>query len=229
MTRWQTTDNNASIVLIGEFTPEQFHPMWFIHNKIVGEWEYMKEEHMLLPEFMQFDLPPGCKTTITTNNFSIQTSLESDFLTMKDIVAASLQQCSNLSIKQIGINYTETLHIDSLNDWRFLGKQLAPHENWQKAAPYIANLDEEKQLSLGLTGLQMQLPRQDDLSGYIYAQINVISPRERTFLFNVNHHFEIHGEQVAKVQRILEGHWDSSIRSAKELINCMMANFMESE
>jgi len=229
MNNWNITENNASIVLIGEFVPEQFHPVWFIHKGIVSEWDYTKEAHTIHPNALQFNLPPACMTTITENSFSIQTGLESDFLTMRDITIASLQHCPTVTISQIGINYTATIHIASIEVWRLLGKQLTPHTYWQQAAPYLTNLDEEKQLSLGVVGLQMQLPRADNVAGYIYAQISVISPNERTFVFNINHHFEINDMQPAHGQRILNEHWEASINTAKDMINNIITNCLENQ
>lgn len=225
MSNWEIISEEASIVLVGNMNPKIFHPEWFIRKGIVEEWDHSQDEFISLPDMSQMELPNDRKITALLNQFSIRSSRASEYFSLKDLVMSTFTLLSETPILQMGMNYTSAIKIVNQDKWRQFGSQLAPQNYWKNAANFINSLEEDKQKELGLWELTMNLPRPDELKGYVRPKIAVQPACENTLIFSINNHVEIDGSSAATMNKILGENWDMSLSLAKEITS----NIMESQ
>jgi hypothetical protein len=226
MSDWEIIREEASIVLIGSMNPKIFHPEWFIRKEIVEEWDYSQDEVVSLPDLAQIELPNERKLTVFLNKFSILTPLATEYQSIKDLVIHTFSLLSETPINQIGMNFNSVIKIPDEGKWIQFGRNLAPADCWRQAAAFIDGIDESKQKEFGLWDLTMNLPRPDDLEGYIRPKINVFPQAGRyTLQFSINNHVEVKDSNANSMIKVLESHWDQSLVFAEELTK----NIMESQ
>ena len=225
MSNWEIISEEASIVLVGNMNPKIFQPEWFIRKGIVEEWDYSQDEFISLPDMSQMELPNDRKLTALFNQFSIRSSRASEYFSLKDLVMSTFTLLSETPILQMGMNYTSAIKIVNQDKWRQFGSQLAPQIYWKNAANFINSLEEDKQKELGLWELAMNLPRPDNLKGFIRPKIAVLQTDANTLIFSINNHVEIEGSSAATMTKILGENWDKSLSLAKEIT----LNIMESQ
>lgn len=222
MSAWEIMSEEASIVLVGHFNPKIFHPEWFIRKDIIEEWDYSKDEVVNLADMSQIMLPGNRKLTVLLNQFSLRSSLASDYLALKDFVMSTFSILRETPIMQMGMNYTSVIKIQDKEKWMQFGSELASQKYWEQAVDYIESLDFEKQEKLGLWELTMNLPRPDEITGYIRPKIATIPTSKQTLSFSINNHVEIDHSAAITMIKILEDNWEKSLNFAKNLISKMM-------
>mgnify|MGYP007022657225 CR=1 FL=1 len=131
-------------MLVGNMNPKIFHPEWFIRKNIVGEWDYSQDKVANLPDMAQMEIPNDRKILVLLNQFSIRSSLASEYLSLKDFVIHTFSLLAETPVQQIGMNYLSVIRIPNKDKWKEFGKKLAPQEHWYDAAPYMAELDKDK-------------------------------------------------------------------------------------
>ncbi len=225
MSNWEIISGEASIVLVGNINPKIFQPEWFIRKGIVEEWDYSQDNFISLSDMSQMELPNDRKILALFNQFSVSSSRASEFFSLKDLVMSTFTLLSETPILQMGMNYTSAIKIVSQDKWRQFGSQLAPQNYWKNAANFINSLEEDKLNKLGLWELTMNLPRPDDLAGYVRPKIAVSPQTPYTLVFSINNHVEIEGSSAATMNKILGENWDKSLSLAKEITS----NIMESQ
>lgn len=152
------------------------------------------------------------------NKLSILSPLATEYQSIKDLIANTFTLLSETPIKQMGMNYTSVVKISDETKWKQVGRKLAPPDCWKQAAAFIDDLDEIKQMELGLWDLTMNLPRPDDLDGYIRPKINVFPDGGPfTLQFSINNHVELKNFKATSMIKVLETHWDKSLAFAQEL------------
>ena len=225
MSDWEIVSEEASIVLVGNFNPKIFHPEWFIRKEIVEDWDYSQDELISLPDMSQMELPNDRKITALLNQFSLRSSRASEFFSLKDVVMSTFTSLNETPILQMGMNYNSVIKIANQDKWRQFGSQLAPQQHWKQAASFVNTLHKDKQKELGLWELAMNLPRPDDLEGFVRPKITVLQANANTLAFSVNNHVEIKDFSATTMIKILGEKWDNSLFLAKEIIS----NIMESQ
>lgn len=226
MSDWEIIRDEASIVLIGSMNPKIFHPEWFIRKEIVEEWDYSQDEIISLPDLAQVELPNERKLTVLLNKFSILSPLATEYQSIKDLVLHTFSLLSETPIIQIGMNFSSVIKIPDEDKWKQFGQKLAPQEYWKQAATFVSELDEQQLKTLGLWELTMNLPRPDDLEGYIRPKINVLPQAgPYTLQFSINNHVDLKDSNATSMIKVLEKHWDQSLSFAKQLTE----NIMESQ
>jgi hypothetical protein len=85
---------------------------------------------------------------------------------------------------------------------------------------------EERKKDLGVYDLTMQLPRPDDLSGYVRSRLHVQNVPDYVLNFSVNSHVELGDAASADtLRKILLDHWEPSLSLAETLY----ANIVKSQ
>lgn len=224
MSAWDTIGEEASIVLVGNLNPRIFHPEWFIRKGIVEEWDYSKDEVVNLADMSQIILPGNRKLIVLLNQFALRSSLASDYLALKDFVTSTFSVLRETPIMQMGMNYTSIIKIHDRDKWMQFGSELAPKKHWGQAVDFIKNLDTKKQEGFGLWEMIMNLPRPDEIPGYIRPKIAVISTSEHTLSFSINNHVEIDQSSAITMVKILEDNWEKALDFAKDITSKIMTS-----
>ncbi len=215
---WDVIREEASIVLVGNMNPKIFHPEWFIRKQIVEEWDYSKDEIIGLPDMAQMELPNERKITVFLNKFMVRSLLASEHFSISDLVINTFTLLRETPISQMGMNFSSVVKFINEDSWRQFGKELAPQHYWEQATNYINLLEKEKKKNLGLWELIMNLPRPDDLEGFVRPKIAVFPEAGNYALeFSVNNHVEVKDSSAITMTEILVENWDKSLSLANEL------------
>lgn len=231
MSDWEIINEEASIVLVGSFNPKIFHPEWFIRKGIVEEWDYSEDEIVNLSDMSKVTFSSERNLTVLLNQFSLRSLLSSDHIALKDFVANTFSFLRETPVIQMGMNYTSIIKIPDLENWKQFGRELAPLGPWQTAVDYLGELDQDRQESLGLWDLTMNLPRPDDFIGYIRPRIKSIgNAADRTLTFSINNHIEFaESDEPSAITMVkaLEDNWEDSLSLAGDLIRKIMWSQLE--
>lgn len=228
--KWKKVGEDSSIVLIGSFNPSIFHPEWFIRHNIVDPWPYEANQSQSLAtikDLAQFDFKDHKKLQVMLNKFTLRTYRESEFLTLKDIVSETFLLLNETPVKQMGLNRVKVIQIQNKDLWSSFGKAFATHSPWLSSAPYISELPAEKQMELGLMNLTMQLPRNDELAGYIQATIKAENLQARTLSILINSHIEIEDNLATTAIDHLEDKWEETMHLSNGIIDRLIQTQVE--
>lgn len=222
MSKWQTLQEEASIVFVGNFNPMIFHPEWFIRKGIYKEWDYKNDSSFIcVPDISRFNLPGDQQITVRLNQFVMRAQRRSDFAVFRDNVVEVFNFLRETPLLQMGMNFTTVVSTKDADDWDQIGTRFAKRDPWRSMVSHYQELSEEKQKELGLCSMTYQIPRKDDLPGFTRAKIEIVgSPRARTLKVEINNHIEIDGDSQNTAQiatEILTDNWDSAILSSIEL------------
>jgi hypothetical protein len=224
MKHWEALSDEASIVVLGNFNPKIFHPEWFIRKELVDDWNYEEDDNIVvLSDMAQFSFPDQLALVVLSNKYQLKSSLASNYSSLSDLASSTFDILAETPAASMGMNYHSTIEIPHYDDWKAFGEHLAPPQAWITAAGFIGDLDHEKQQELGLWDMTMNLPRKDDLTGFIRARICVDSTtRARRIRFSTNNHVELSEAGAKDIPSILTNHWDESLRIAKHLETNLM-------
>jgi len=226
MSAWKIINESASIVLVGSFNPKIFHPEWFIRKGIVEEWDYSSDDVVNVADMSRAVFSNESALTVLLNQFSLRSQLSSNYLALKDLVTSTFSCLRETPILKMGMNYTAVIKIDDSESWERLGCNLAPHHLWKKAISYWDELESSKQKKLGLWDVTMNIPRPDELDGFIRARIRVSgNPADHKIEFSVNNHVEfVESDDPLAITMVktLENKWEASLSLAIDLINKTM-------
>ena len=117
MSTWDILSEEASIVLVGNFNPAIFHPEWFIGKDILTRWDYGPEDVNILPDVTQLHLQGGRSLSVLLNQLALKASLASEHLALKDLVTSTFTILRETPIRQMGMNYTAVIKLDTLENW----------------------------------------------------------------------------------------------------------------
>lgn len=232
MSAWKKVGEEASIVLVGNFNPSIFHPEWFIRHEIVSAWNYRGRHSdevtvAILPDLAQVEFQDKRSLYVMLNKFTLRCIRASEYLTIKDIVTNTFSMLQETPIKQMGMNYQAVIQLASRDLWLKFGEQMAPKLPWLKAAPYINNLDKEKQSVLGLLEMTMQMPRPDDLEGYIRPTLKAVDLDSRKLLISVNNHVLIQDNSATTMIDHLNNHWEQALDFAADFVETTLNDQLE--
>lgn len=232
MSSWEKVGEEASIVLVGNFNPPIFHPEWFIRHEIVPKWDYYGGDDgndnvsrvATVSDLAQIEFPDQRNLTVMLNKFVLRCARASEFLTIKDIVSNTFGILRETPLNQMGMNYQSIIRIDDVDLWHKFGESMAPRSPWRAAAPYINDLSEEKQGTLGLVEMTMQMPRADDVKGYIRPTIKALNINARELSLSVNSHVVIEDGLAETMLNYLNQYWEDAIGFSNEFIEAILAD-----
>jgi hypothetical protein len=196
----------------------------------VPDWNYPNRSNggnetatvATLPDLAQVEFQDQRNLHVMLNKFTLRCIRASEYLTIKDIVTNTFGILQETPIKQMGMNYKAVIQLGSKELWLKFGERLAPKPPWLAAAPYINDLDAEKQDVLGLLEMTMQMPRLDDLSGYIRPTLRAVDLISRKLSISINNHVVIEDNRAATMIDYLSRHWEESLDFADRFIKTML-------
>jgi len=167
-------------------------------------------------------LPGHKRIQVLLNRFAVYSRAASEHDALKDLVSSTFNYLSETPVTQMGLNFTGKVRI-AQHRWKVFGQNLAPQERWREALGYIDKLDKNKQDGFGLREITMQLPRPDDLNGFVHVKIAAdFQTGENLLNVSINNHIELGNTGAFNVSAILERHWDASLAFAREIISTVI-------
>lgn len=157
-----------SIVLVGDFSPLMFEPLWFLNNRIITKEQFdsierENKEKCLISSPITFFETGDFAFKVTDKRFSIVAKKE-PFIALVDIFRKIYEVMSGLTIKRYGINYCFHLKCDDISQYKRFGDNIAPKNYWDPLFLNYENVKEREDSGL----FSMQLSRRRE-----YGSLNV--------------------------------------------------------
>lgn len=212
----------ASIVLVGDFNPTIFQPLWFSSQGLLAE-QFVQDSQIeiIRPELVAFKIE-WLKVQVTRERFQISTLQEPFFEPLRDLAEGTFELLSHTPIKFLGINNFRQYQLPSIDKWHALGDLLAPKDVWRQT------LEEPGLLSMTIKG-----QRPDAYIGAINVKVESTNEIERGIEFNINDHYDFSSEKpskavhgAAEVIEALKNSWVDSIARADKIVEELLGNVL---
>jgi len=202
-----------TIVLIGNFNPAIFHPMWFAKNELIMDQEAenasIKINNM---DICVFTLD-WCVVEVLKNRFSIKTIQEQTQETIKDLVVSTFLILNHTPINMLGINIDREYDAKDESTWHNIGHALTPKDIWK-------NILNEP----GMKNIVIQGKREDSYEGHIQFSVSPGNQQQHSVSIGINDHYQ--GKDL-ECDKIL-GNWNSILLANKKKLDRLIDNLQKS-
>lgn len=210
MARLRAEIQGLSFVLVGDFNPKIFHPLWFSHHGLIGEHESEEAKIEVVHSDVSVFSLEWMRLQVTRDRFDLSTSQEPFFEVIRDLVIGSFQLLEHTPVKALGINYQAHFKMESEEKWHALGHRLAPKESWNKILK-----------NPGMQRVAIKGERPDGFKGNILVNVEPSSKIKHGVYFAVNDHYEVdtgEGETGLKsLIEIIKQNWADSIERSTSI------------
>jgi hypothetical protein len=215
-----------SIVLVGDFNPTIFHPMWFLHEDMIRESEAVDSK---------IDISHQDVTSFRLEWLTIQVLRERFTATIKadvykkhlgDLVTNVFNKLFHTPIRQFGMNVSFRVRFKSMDDWHGFGHFLLPKSPWKDV------FDQPGLHSCNVQGLRVDDKRPGCVILLVEPDIKTMSD----VVIRVNDHYDIpvHGSDENKfpinakwVVEIMREDFESSIARAHHYVDTLIKNYLQ--
>lgn len=216
MESFEVVQEDANIVVVGNFNPKIFHPEWFIAKGIIGQWAYEADDLICVADYTRFEMPDNILLEVYLTKLIIRTNAQTSFVTIRDLLVNIFSYLSETPTQQVGMNFSTLIKIKDKEQWKILGENIAPQQKWKAAADYYEGLGDKEKYKFGLWELVMNLPRPDDYLGYIRAKIKVANDISGIIEFSINNHIDIVEQNAKDLTEVLNTSWEASLEFANK-------------
>jgi hypothetical protein len=201
-----------SIVIVGEFNPAIFQPMWFANKKLIREIEAINVLNLLVHnEMVRFDLD-WLNIEVTRNRCVFVTSKDGHFEPLKDLVTDIFKILNETPIQSFGINHTFELTLETESKYVMFGSKLTPLNYWEDYCnePRLLQLEILEKERKDIKGASRRIRILPSDSKYkIPFGVSI----------NVNNHFELSNN---KIGFLIEDNWDNTKNESKKIVNNLL-------
>ena len=199
-----------TFVLVGDFNPKIFHPLWFSKHGLIGEHESEEAKvEVIHSDVAVFNLD-WVRVQVTRDRFDISTTQEAYFEVLRDLVVSIFNILEHTPIKMLGINYQIHFKMKNEEEWHSLGHRLAPKESWVK----VLN-------NPGMQKVSIKRERTDGYKGNIIVSVEPSSKIKHGAYFSINDHYESDlkdGESwTGSMVSIIKENWEESVERSKTI------------
>lgn len=200
-----------SIVLVGDFNPAIFQPLWFSSEKLIrpSEAEAAKVE-IIHGEFssIQFE---GFSLLVTRNRLQFSTTELPYLLIVRDLALGTFRILSHTPVSQAGLNSTIHFQFENQDKCDAFFQKMAPTKIWEP---------EMKMPHLAKTVVSGERP--DDFKGSINVIVEPSNSKPNVALFNINDHYELPEKDKLISARfvldIITKKFDESLKTSEEIV-----------
>jgi len=121
----------ASIVVIGNFNPAIFHPMWFKVNELLADAEADTAELDFVSSEITSFTTKWCRVQVLAERFSVETTDSARIPEIVDLVRGVFSQLEHCPIRAFGLNRHFHFKMASEAEWHAIGHLLAPKAIWE--------------------------------------------------------------------------------------------------
>lgn len=204
-----------SVVIIGDFMPSIFQPLWLASKNLIGENEAKSASGTVIThDICQFKSGDWLEFLCIPNKMQILTRKTPYFPMLRDFVIQLIRLIPNIRVSSIGLNYIFSLGLRDSTEFYEIGKQLSDLDRWKD----ILNKPTLRQISL-----QGDI---DENDSRMTLNIQPTPPEMRISFgidINVNNHFQLSNGTAENIEKIVERHYDNyavqSKNAAIRLIN----------
>lgn len=212
MSEKQPEISGLTIVLLGAFNPDIFHPSWFAAENLVRKGEADKATVTFVhPEIAIIEIG-SFKLQIEKSRFLASTVDSISFDPLRDLVLGTFAILHHTPLRALGINFDSHFKMSSEISRQELGHRLAPKQHWD-------SLLQEPLLQK----LVMKGNRPDDHDGYIQVSVEPSTKLPSGVYVHVNDHFDVKSSKkivsACDTMEILEQCFNESGQRAQTIAN----------
>lgn len=192
------TTHKVSIVLVGEFNPDDFLPNNLLEGKVIAKKtaESVTITAMMPSQTVQFKLN-WAELLVVPNRLQV-TSLEAPHIRICDLVLKALQELAPKSnVSQFGINVDLTHDFGTFEKRNDFGRKISPPEVWGSwGQMLLASMTGEEcgtSMQGGLMGLHMRKPfmEKDGVTGWRDVIVVPSADIKTGVSIRSNHHHQL--------------------------------------
>lgn len=171
--------DELSVVLVGDFNPTIFHPIWFVHQGLIRGAEADEADIKIIhQDAAEFSLE-WISVQVLRDRFSLTVKADAYQEHLLDLVLGTFRQVSHTPVRQFGINTSFLARFRGVLDWHSFGHFLAPKSPWNG----VLNKP-------GMRGLFIQGDRDDEQPGYLSINVKPLPNHPNGLGITVNDHYE---------------------------------------
>lgn len=203
MSEFKSEIQGLNFVLVGDFNPKIFHPLWFSKHGLIGEHESDEATvEVIHSDIAAFNLE-WMKLQVTRDRFDISTTQEPYFEVIRDLVISAFHILEHTPVKMLGINHQFHFRMKNEDEWHNLGHKLAPKACWNKVLK-----------NPGMQKIAIKSERTDGYKGNIIVNVEPSTKIKHGVYFAINDHYEAdvaEGENgVVQLIDIIKHNWAAS-------------------
>lgn len=187
-----------SIVLLGNFNPPIFQPLWFSSKGLLRESEAENAQiDVIHPELARYKIGDWLNVEITKSRCEFRTNMEPYFDVLRDLVIDTFKILNETPINVVGINNIFDISLASDEEYYKFGKFLTPLDLWNRS------IHDARLLTLEI------LEEKSKTCDYLRRRIR-ISPGNSNdnilhgITININNHFTITEQKKSELTSIIE-------------------------
>jgi hypothetical protein len=226
--------DTTTIVLVGMFQPQMYHPLWFEQHKAMSKGEAEQANISVVhPEITHFTTAKFW-VQVEPNRF-MAASTEYPEATLDVIMTVFGGPLLGLPINAMGINRGVHFDVGSTEAQHAIGRKLAPLDAWGAWGKEIAKHGHESQTRGGLLSLQMQQLRAKGPAGHTLVKVEPSNIVRGTGIFvEVNNHYNLveasgRPNDADKMVSILQSEWTRANETSEKIIDQLMSLKVDEE
>lgn len=217
-----------TIVLVGNFSPKMFHPLWFEARKLIGKQEAEDAKVGVVHEEITKFSTGKVDIDIQQERFVVGSTILPD--APRDLLLDLFgHHLPGTPLRALGINRAVHFDVGTGEARDAIGKKLAPREPWGEWGDLIAVSDGTDDRG-GLVSLRMQQTRlAGEPPGFVGVRVEPSGQIKKTGVFvEINGHYRIgtqppEAADASEIVKILADQWEPANACAERIISQIMS------
>ena len=169
-----------SVVLLGEFNPAIFQPLWFSYNSLVPQEEIENVDLSVVHNAVTSFEVGEISIQVNKRRFGITTVKSSQGPQVRDLAVGTISILEHTPLTSLGLNLDMIFGFDSVEEWHAFGHRLVPKSDWGLFLK-----------SPGMTSVHVEGKRDDVPSAKISFRVEPSGDVPNGVLIATNQHYEL--------------------------------------
>jgi hypothetical protein len=217
------TEWEAAIVILGDFNPPIFQPLWFSANGLMPAEETKNADIAVINKKVVSFSMGKMQVFVSEERLTLATVESPQGPLLRDLAIGTLSVLEHTPLKAIGINLDTVFIIESNEAWHAIGHRLVPKSHW---TPVISQP--------GMQQVIVEGKREGCLADKV--QIRVQPTAQRHVMVAINQHYQLATKDRTDVRerhnaalRALRDDWTSFFKYASEAATKVIAPDADAE
>lgn len=206
----ETDRQSLSIVVLGDFNPAIFQPLWFSANGLMPREETESAANVIIHRRVASFSMGRIHVQVDESRLGLTTAESPDAPILRDLAIGTLSILEHTPLKALGFNLDRAIELDSVEATREFAETIAPKQCWSRV------LDDPEALQVIVMGT-----RSDCVADRM--QIRVQLGSERRVIIGINQHYQVAKDEDVdprechnSAQRALRDDWNEFIAYASD-------------
>jgi len=204
----------ATIVVLGSFNPEIFHPEWFVRQGLIRE-KAASKVNVVHTEVSSIEID-NMRFDVNRERFQAATSNAECYEPLRDVVIGCFSIPIHGPVRALGLNRGVHYKAPSEDAWHNVGNKLAPKETWNKHL-----------VKPGMRSLTIEGKRKDESEGIVQIRIEPSGRTKPGIFIALNDHYGLQEEKeeqyCTRLIEILKSNWEELFRFSENVSKSILA------